>query len=104
MSRHRKNLTSLSAIFLIVPLAFWLVVWTNYRGGSGWLLRIWNYIPFEVFKILIVLLPLPALVLGMIALWRNRQEGGIKLIGSLGTVLLSIFFTILCSLAVLDPG
>ena len=67
-------------------------------------MRGWSYLPFEVFQVLVVLLPMPALVFGVIALWRNRRESGAKLIGSILTVLLSILFLMLCSLAVIKPG
>ncbi|MBU0519969.1 hypothetical protein KKA00_08725 [bacterium] len=55
-----------SALFLLPPLIFWVIVETGLEGGHH-LLRFWDIFPASFLRPLIAILPLPALILSIIS-------------------------------------
>ena len=96
-------LAVIGLLFLLPPLLFWLTVILKIGGGSDWVLRFWGYLPGFSLGVIIILLPIPSLILGVLAFRRIRKQGAKGTALSLITIALSVLFVVLCALAAFRP-
>ena len=99
----RHALIVIGLLFILPPFFFWLTVAMKFGGGTDVLFRFWSYLPSYMLDTIIMLLPIPSLLLGVLAFWqiKKRRGRGMPLAASL--VILSILFMVLCTLAAFRP-
>ena len=94
----------LGFVLILFPLIFWISVALKFGLGVDVIFNIWNLFYEDYIEFFLLLLPIPAFILGLAAWWRGaRRHTGRMSLGGL-TVLSSIASIIFWLLAAQRPG
>lgn len=61
-------------LLILFPAYFWFTVFVKYQLGVGLLFDFWNYFYEDYLEFFLLLLPIPAFIIGWIALIRSRKR------------------------------
>lgn len=100
----KNALVIIGLLFALPPLLFWITVGLKFGGGDNLLSSFWSLLPSNLLKPMILLLPIPSLLIGLLAFWwiKRRKSGGLPLAATL--IAISLSFLIFCAFAALRPN
>ena len=61
-------------LLILFPAYFWFTVFVKYQLGMNLLFDFWNYFYEDYLEFFLLLLPIPAFIIGWIALFRSRKR------------------------------
>ncbi len=105
VKRKSKYALAIIALLTVLPASlFYLTVRLELDGGIDVLFRFWNYLPYYLFRYIILILPIPPIALGAYSLWlvKKRQAKG-TVIG-LAALIVGLILTLFCYQAAFVPN